>query len=107
VVIVNGSRRCSKLLETVLDAGHYVVVFVESSEHAYSQIKARAAEPGDSCVRSTTAMAPVLSMLKLDEETRSIPVDDLHARRQQRGRSGTYTEPSELSCSRRRRPRPG
>ena len=28
-----------ELLETVLDAGHYDVVFVESSEHAYSQIK--------------------------------------------------------------------
>ena len=39
VVIVNGSAEILDLLETVLDAGHYDVVFVESSEHAYSQIK--------------------------------------------------------------------
>ncbi len=39
VVIVNGSAEMLEMLETVLDAGHYDVVFVESSEHAYSQIK--------------------------------------------------------------------
>ena len=39
VVIVNGTPEILDLLETVLDAGHYDVVFVESSEHAYSQIK--------------------------------------------------------------------
>ena len=39
VVIVNGSAEMLAVLETVLDAGHYDVVFVESSEHAYSQIK--------------------------------------------------------------------
>ena len=39
VVIVNGSPEMLDMLETVLDAGHYDVVFVESSEHAYSQIK--------------------------------------------------------------------
>ena len=39
VVIVNGNTEMLDLLETVLDAGHYDVVFVESSEHAYSQIK--------------------------------------------------------------------
>ena len=39
VVIVNGSTDILELLETVLDAGHYDMVFVESSDHAYSQIK--------------------------------------------------------------------
>ena len=39
VVIVNGSAEILELLDTVLDAGHYDVVFVESSQHAYSQIK--------------------------------------------------------------------
>ena len=39
VVIVNGSPEMLETLETVLDAGHYDVVFVESSHHAYSQIK--------------------------------------------------------------------
>src|SRR5438876_512228 len=39
VVIINGSTEVLELLETVLDAGHYDVVFVESTRHAYSQIK--------------------------------------------------------------------
>src|SRR5262249_24887742 len=39
VVIINGSPEILELLETVLDAGHYDIIFVESSEHAYSQIK--------------------------------------------------------------------
>ena len=75
VVIVNGSADVLDLLETVLDAGHYDVVFVESSEHAYSQIKrvqpnlvilcVNVEDPGD---------VQVLSMLKLDADTRDIPV---------------------------------
>ena len=39
VVIVNGSTEILELLESVLEAGHYDIVFVESSAHAYSQIK--------------------------------------------------------------------
>ena len=39
VVIVNGNAAILGLLETMLDAGHYDVVFVEPSAHAYSQIK--------------------------------------------------------------------
>src|SRR5512134_143817 len=39
VVIVNGSPDMLELLETALDAGRYDIVFVESNEHAYSQIK--------------------------------------------------------------------
>ena len=39
VVLVNGGPDMLSLLETVLDAGHYDVVFVESSDHAYSHIK--------------------------------------------------------------------
>ena len=39
VVIVNGSPEILELLENVLDAGRYDIVFVESSAHAYSQIK--------------------------------------------------------------------
>jgi len=75
VVIVNGSTDMLALLETVLAAGHYDVVFVESSEHAYSHIKrvqpnlvilCMSLEDGDGF--------QVLSMLKLDNETRRIPV---------------------------------
>jgi len=75
VVIVNGSAGVLELVENVLDAGHYDVVFVESSEHAYSQIKRVLPNLVILCVRVDDAEAlQVLSMLKLDDETRAIPV---------------------------------
>src|ERR1700740_1605993 len=75
VVIVNGSTDMLTLLETVLDAGHYDVIFVESSEHAYSQIKRVQPNLVILCVRIEDVNAfQVLSMLKLDDETREIPV---------------------------------
>jgi PleD family two-component response regulator len=75
VVIVNGNTEMLDMLETVLDAGHYDVVFVESSEHAYSQIKRVQPNLVILCVRiDETEGFQVLSMLKLDEETRGIPV---------------------------------
>lgn len=75
VVIVNGSSAILDLLETVLDAGHYDVVFVESSAHAYSQIKRVQPDLVILCVRIEDPEGfQVLSMLKLDENTRTIPV---------------------------------
>lgn len=75
VVIVNGSTEMLELLETVLQAGHYDVVFVESNEHAYSQIKRVQPNLVILCVRIDDVDGfRVLSMLKLDEETRGIPV---------------------------------
>ena len=67
VVIVNGTSEILDLLETVLDAGHYDVV--------YSQIKRVQPNLVILCVRLAEADGfQVLSMLKLDEETRGIPV---------------------------------
>ena len=75
VVIVNGSTEMLDLLETALDATHYDVVFVESSQHAYSQIKRVQPHLVILCVRIDDADGfQVLSMLKLDEATRGIPV---------------------------------
>ena len=75
VVIVNGSPAVLELVETVLEAGHYDVVFVESSEHAYSQIKRVLPNLVILCVRADDHEAvQVLSMLKLDDETNGIPV---------------------------------
>jgi CheY-like chemotaxis protein len=75
VVIVNGNAEILELLETVLDAGHYDVVFVESSQHAYSQIKRVQPNLVILCVRIDDAEGfQVLSMLKLDAATRDIPV---------------------------------
>ena len=75
VVIVNGSSDMLSMLETVLDAGRYDVVFVESSEHAYSHIKRVQPNLVILCMRIEQRDGfQVLSMLKLDDETRRIPV---------------------------------
>jgi CheY-like chemotaxis protein len=75
VVIINGSAEVLELLETVLDAGHYDVVFVESSAHAYSQVRRVQPDLVILCVRLQDGDGlQVLSMLKLDAETRAIPV---------------------------------
>jgi CheY-like chemotaxis protein len=75
VVIVNGSSEILELLETVLDAGRYDVVFVESNEHAYSQIKRVQPNLVILCMRIDDIDGfQVLSMLKLDGDTRDIPV---------------------------------
>jgi len=75
VVIVNGSPEILELLETVLEAGHYDVVFVESNSRAYSQIKRVQPNLVILCVRIDDLDGfQVLSMLKLDDETRHIPV---------------------------------
>ena len=75
VVIVNGSPEIIELLETALDAGHYDVVFVESSQHAYSQIKRVQPNLVILCMHIEDLDGfQVLSMLKLDPQTRGIPV---------------------------------
>jgi PleD family two-component response regulator len=75
VVIVNGNAAILDMVEMALDAGHYDVVFVESSEHAYSQIKRVQPNLVILCVRIDDADGfQVLSMLKLDDDTRAIPV---------------------------------
>ena len=71
VVIVNGSTDILALL----DAGHYDVVFVESNEHAYSHIKRVQPNMVILCMRIEDRDSfQVLSMLKLDDVTRRIPV---------------------------------
>jgi CheY-like chemotaxis protein len=75
VVIVNGSPKILETLETVLEAGRYDIVFVESSAHAYSQIKRVQPNLVILCVRiDDMETFQVLSMLKLDDETRQIPI---------------------------------
>jgi CheY-like chemotaxis protein len=75
VVIVNGNAEIFDLLETVLAAGHYDVVFVESNAHAYSQIRLVQPDLVVLCMRIEDPEGfQVLSMLKLDERTRGIPV---------------------------------
>lgn len=75
VVVVNGNSEILGLLETVLDAGRYDMVFVESSERAYSQIKKVLPNLVILCTRlAELETFQLLTLLKLDAETRSIPV---------------------------------
>jgi PleD family two-component response regulator len=63
------------MLETVLDAGRYDMVFVESSERAYSQIKKVLPNLVILCARIERLEGfQLLTMLKLDPDTREIPV---------------------------------
>jgi PleD family two-component response regulator len=85
VVIVNGNAAVLGLIESAFDAGRYDVVFVEASGHAYSQIKRVQPDLVILCVHIDDADGfHVLSMLKLDDETRDIPVltctSELHGR---------------------------
>jgi CheY-like chemotaxis protein len=74
VVIVDGTAGMLERLETVLE-GHCDVVFVESSAHAYSQIKRVQPNLVILCVQlHDMSGLQVLSMLRMDEETRHIPV---------------------------------
>jgi PleD family two-component response regulator len=75
VVVVNGSTEVLGMLEAVLDAGRYDMVFVESSDHAYSQIKKVLPNLVILCAHIEHLEGfQLLTMLKLDPETRDLPV---------------------------------
>jgi CheY-like chemotaxis protein len=75
VVVVNGNTEVLTLLETVLEAGRYDMVFVESGDRAYSQIRRVLPNLVILCARIEDLDGfQLLTMLKLDPETRQIPV---------------------------------
>ena len=75
VVVVNGNTEVLGMLETVLDAGRYDMVFVESSDRAYSQIKKVVPNLVILCTRIEELEGfQLLTMLKLDQETKNIPI---------------------------------
>lgn len=75
VVVVDGGAEVLGMLEAVLDAGRYDMVFVESSDHAYSQIRRVVPNLVIVCASLERPEAfQLLTMLKLDAETREIPV---------------------------------
>jgi PleD family two-component response regulator len=75
VVVVNGTHEIVELLESVLDAGHYDMVFVADVDHAYSEIKKTRPNLVILCLAIDDPIGfQVLSMLKLDEDTEPIPV---------------------------------
>jgi PleD family two-component response regulator len=75
VVVVDGNVEVLGMLEGVLDAGRYDMVFVESSDHAYSQIRKVLPNLVIVCANIERLEAfQLLTMLKLDADTRDIPV---------------------------------
>ena len=75
VVVVDGNAEVLGMLEAVLDAGRYDMVFVESSDHAYTQIKKVLPNLVIVCARIEQLESfQLLTMLKLDSDTRDIPV---------------------------------
>ena len=75
VVIVNGTTDLLDMVQPVLMAGHYDVVFVESNAHAWSHIKHEKPSLIILCLDMHEREGfQVLSMLKLDAATRDIPV---------------------------------
>jgi CheY-like chemotaxis protein len=75
VVVVNGNPEVLGMLESVLDAGRYDMVFVESGDRAYSQIRKVLPNLVILCTRIEELDGfQLLTMLKLDQDTRDIPV---------------------------------
>jgi CheY-like chemotaxis protein len=75
VVVVNGNTEVLGMLESVLDAGRYDMVFVESGTRAYSKIKKVQPNLVILCTRIDELDGfQLLTMLKLDPETRTVPV---------------------------------
>ena len=104
VVVVSKQSQLNGLLETVLDAGQYDVVFVESTEHAYSHIKRLTPHLIIVCLDIDDLDGfQVLSMLKLDDDTKGIPVVTctVHARRRGERRTNRSTRRTTCSTSRR------
>lgn len=75
VVVVNGNPDLLDMLETVLDAGRYDMTFAEAAGHAYSSIRQIQPDLVILCMDLDEASGfQLLSMLKLDPDTREIPV---------------------------------
>ena len=75
VVIVNGDAAVLEVLETAFEAGHYHMTFLESNDGAYSHIKHIQPDLVILCLHFEDPVGfHVMSMLKLDDATRDIPV---------------------------------
>ena len=72
VVIVNGRVELLELFETVLDGRRFDVVLLESNAHAYSQSSV-CGPTSRALLEWTMPRIQVLSMLSLDDDTKSIP----------------------------------
>ncbi len=100
VVIVNGTQDMLEVLDSVLEPGHYDVVIADSTNDAYSLIKDVKPHLVLLGLRVDNLDGfQVLSMLKLDPDTRSDSRRHLHGRRRS-GRKQLAASPirSTKSC---------
>ena len=75
IVVVNGNATVLRLAERTLDAGRYEIVLLESRDVAYSQIVRLRPDAVILCARvDEPESCHLLTMLKLDPETRRIPI---------------------------------
>jgi len=75
VVVVNGNPEVLELLESALDGGRYDLVFADAGQHAYSIIKREQPDLVVLAVKIDEMEGfQLLSMLKLDPDTRKLPV---------------------------------
>ena len=75
VVVVDGNSDILERLEAVLDTGCYDMVFVESGNDAYAQIRSVCPNLVILCARIDEVDGlRLLTMLKLDPKTRPVPV---------------------------------
>ncbi|MBI3492618.1 MAG: hypothetical protein HY047_12695 [Acidobacteria bacterium] len=75
VAVVNGNRDVLQWLEPLLDGGRCAIMFVESTRRAYSDVRRLQPNLIILCLdMDDIAGFHVLSMLKLDSQTREIPV---------------------------------
>ena len=90
---MNGNPEVLELLESALDGGRYDLVFADAGQHAYSIIKREQPDLVVLAVKIDEMEGfQLLSMLKLDPDTRKLPVV-------------TYTSDTSDSDGRRRRVR--
>lgn len=75
VVVVNGNTQILEVLGNLFDEGSYDMVFVETDNHAYSEIRKVQPNLVIFCANISELNGfQLLTMLKLDSETRNIPV---------------------------------
>ena len=74
-MVVNGTPDVLDLLESVLEGGRYDLLFADASQHAYSLIAKEQPNLVVLCTAIDRADGfQLLSMLKLDPQTKRIPV---------------------------------
>ena len=80
VAVVDGNPQVLAILDAALAAERYNVLLLDSREHAYRDVKRLHPNVVVLCMRLDAAdSCQLLSMLKLDAETRDIPIITLPA----------------------------